>query len=108
MVMLTFQWINLLKNVKKIQHHPSTRKQYAPHQWSKPTYGHNRQFAPPPDTTEILDKKETTHVQRVLGSFLYYAREIDNTIITALNEIASMQAKPTSKTIEKIKCYWII
>ena len=93
----------VLKTLKKLQHQPSTKKQYAPHKWSKPTYGHNRQFAPPPDASEILDKKETTHVQRVVGSFLYYARAIDNTIITALNEIASMQAKPTSKTIEKIK-----
>ena len=91
------------KTLKKLQHKPATRKQHAPHQWTTPIYGHNRQFAPPPDTTEILDKNGTKYVQRVVGSFLYYAQAIDNTIITALNEIASTQAKPTEKTIQKIK-----
>ena len=29
------------KTLKKLQHQPSTRKQHAPHQWTKPMYGHN-------------------------------------------------------------------
>ena len=38
-----------------------------------------------------------------MGSFLYYARAVDNTVITALNNIALMQAAPTQKTKEKVK-----
>lgn len=39
----------------------------------------------------------------MVGSFLYYARAIDNTIITALNKIASMQTRPTERTTKKIE-----
>ena len=90
------------KTLKKLLFQPANRKQHAPHKWSEPTYRHNHQFAPPPDSSDLLSKKETIHVQRVVGSFLYYARAIDNTIITALNEIASMQARPTKNTNDKI------
>ena len=36
-------------------------------------------------------------------SFLYYARAIDNTITTALNEITLKQSKPTENMNEKIQ-----
>ena len=61
-----------------------------------------RQFVLPPDSSEPLNKRDTKYVQQVVGSFLYYARAIDNTIITALNEIALIQAKPTENTQQKI------
>ena len=35
------------------------------------------------------------------GSFLYYGRALDRTILPALNEIASEQVYPTQKTKEK-------
>jgi hypothetical protein len=37
-------------------------------------------------------------VQAIVGSLLYYARAIDNSILPALNTIAASQAKPTKKT----------
>ena len=67
-----------------------------------PSYGHNRQFAPSEDTTTFLDKQGIKRVQKVVGSFLYYTRAIDNTITTALNEIALKQSKPTENTNTKI------
>ena len=42
------------------------------------------------------------NVQKVLGSFLFYARAIDMTILHALSAIASEQEKPTKKAIERI------
>ena len=46
--------------------------------------------------------KKRKDVQKVLGSFLSYACIIDMTILHALSAIASEQAKPTKKTIERI------
>ena len=46
------------KTLQKLQHQPTKRKQHAPHQWSIPIYGHNRQFAPPPDETTSRTKKK--------------------------------------------------
>ena len=41
-------------------------------------------------------------MQQVVGSFLYYARAVDMTILHALSEIASQQANPTEKTIQRV------
>ena len=38
-----------------------------------------------------------------MGSFLYYARALDLTMLPALNEIASQQAKPTINIKSKCK-----
>ena len=90
------------KTLTKLHFEKEPRKQFAPHKWITPIYGHNQQFALPPDNTELLDKKDTKYIQQVVGSFLYYSRAIDNTIITALSEIVLMQAKPTEITRQKI------
>ena len=42
-------------------------------------------------------------MQQVTGVFLFYAREVDITMLIALNAIASEQATPTENTIKKCK-----
>ena len=81
--------------LKKFQHLPPSRPQHAPHKWNKPAYGKKTQFAPPPDNSTRLDAKGQKHIQSVVGTFLYNGRAIDPTILPALNEISSQQAKPT-------------
>jgi hypothetical protein len=49
-----------------------------------------------------LNKKETKYVQAVAGMLLYYARAVDSTILPALSSLATKQAKPTQKTMEKV------
>ena len=44
---------------------------------------------------------EKKYIQRVLGSFLYYARAIDLTIVHALSAIASEQAKSIKQTLTR-------
>jgi hypothetical protein len=39
----------------------------------------------------------------VAGMLLYYARAVDSTILPALSSLATKQAKPMQKTIEKVK-----
>ena len=90
------------KTLKKLNFIPSKKHQFAPHEWTVPIYGKNRQFAPPDDNSPRLSPKETKQVQSVVGSFLYYGRAIDNTILPALNEISLMQSAPTTKTNKKI------
>ena len=92
----------VIKALQKLQHTFPKRPQYAPHKWTVPIYGQNRQYAPDPDTSALLPQKDIKRVQRVVGSFLYYARAVDNTILPALNEISATQSKPTLLTNEKI------
>ena len=47
--------------------------------------------------------KRKKYVQGVIGSFLYYARAIDMTILCALSAIASDQANPAKRTMQRVK-----
>ena len=51
----------------------------------------------------IWTKMRKKFVQQVVGSLLYYARAVDMTILHALSEIASQQAKPTKRTMARVK-----
>jgi hypothetical protein len=85
------------KALAKFQHKPPKSPQHAPHLWTKPVYGQKVQYANT-DTSALLDKSGTQRVQSVSGTFLYYARAVDPTILPALNEISNNQAKPTVLT----------
>ena len=86
------------KTLKRLQHVKPSVPQYSPHKWTKPSYGSKLQMAPV-DTSQKLKKPGIKHVQSVVGSFLYYARAIDATMLPALNDIGSQQANPTEKTL---------
>ena len=58
-------------------------------------------MATPEDDTLSLPESEIKYIQQVVGYFLYYARAIDNTIMTAVNEISITQSKPTLATKAK-------
>ena len=91
------------KKLNQYQHQTPKKPQYAPHQWTKPAYGKTTQYAPEPDRSELLDSKGQRYIQSIVGTFLYYARAIDPTILPALNEISTQQSKPTKKTLAKTK-----
>ena len=55
--------------------------------------------------TKLLSKEEKKYIQQVLGTFLYYGRAVDSTMLTALSSIASTQAEPTEETMANIKLF---
>ncbi len=95
------------KALAKFQYTPSTL-QYSPHECTRPAFGAKIQYATDPDTSQRVSPKETQRVQSIAGTFLYYSRAIDPTMIVALNEIASVQSKPTQKTIKNATDSWIM
>ena len=60
----------------------------------------NSQKPPPLDTTAIIDAKKQKRIENIIGTFLYYVRAIDSTMIKALNSLSIQQSKPTV-TMEK-------
>jgi hypothetical protein len=44
-------------------------------------------------------------VQQVTGTFLYYGRAVDSTMLTALSSIATQQAAPTEDTMKKTRLF---
>ena len=92
----------VMDTLTKLQHTPS-KIQHAPHSHPLPLYGRQQQFTPPPDSSPLLSPDKIKYVQSVVGSFLYYGRAVDPTILTALNEIGLSQSKPTVNTQLKIQ-----
>ena len=85
----------------KFQHKQPSRPSHAPHKWTRPAYGKQTQYAPQPDDLEILQTTiEIRRIQAIVGTFLYYARAIDCTMLPALNQISTKQSKPTQQTNE--------
>ena len=86
------------KALQKLQHIPPKKPQHQPHKHISPIFGQQQQFTTPPDETPYLTPKETRYIQSIVGSFLYYARAVDPTILPTINELGLSQAKPTENT----------
>ena len=88
-----------------LKHTPPNSPQYSPHECNtiKYTKAGTTQTAINEDTSPFASKKDTTWVQSVVGSCLYYARAIDGSILPALNEISTTQAQPTMNTLRKCR-----
>jgi hypothetical protein len=91
------------KALKRFQHPTPSKPQNQPHPHIPPKYGAKVQYNEPEDTSPQLNKEATRFIQEVTGTFLFYARAIDSTMLTALSTLASEQARPTEKTMSKCK-----
>ena len=49
---------------------------------------------------ELL-KEKIRYIQSIASTFLYYARALDFTMLMVLNDVATIQAKPTTKTLQE-------
>ena len=90
------------KKLIEYEHEPSKRPQNCPYAPPPVQYGKDSQLVTLEKNRHQLQKKDKKYVQKVLGSFLYYACAIDMTILHALPAIASGQAKPTKRTLERV------
>jgi hypothetical protein len=59
------------------------------------------QHAKEPDDAPPLDKAGKKFIQEVRGVFLFHARVVDATMLTPLSALASEQAAPTERTMQK-------
>ncbi len=64
-------------------------------------YGATEQRATGPDESPSLDKAGKRFIQEVTGVFLFHARAVDATILTPMSTLASEQAAPTERTMQK-------
>ena len=93
----------IIKQLKKYKHDCPDRPQHCPYAPTPKQYGSESQRPLPPNTSPYLSKEDIQHVQRVIGSILYYARAVDLTCLMALSTIASKQVKGTENTMLKTK-----
>ena len=65
-------------------------------------YGQKYQKPKPEDTTPRVGPEQKKFIQQVIGTFLFYARAIDNTMLLGLNKLGIQQAQPTEQTMEDV------
>ena len=87
----------------RFQHPKPIKPQHQPHPSAPIKYGAKAQYAEPEDNSPLLSKDDKRFVQEVTGTFLFYARAVDPTMLVALGSIATEQANPTKRTMEKVK-----
>ena len=89
--------------LKRFKHDRPDKVQHQPHAHTPPSYGAKVQYAKEESDEPELDNDKKKFIQQVLGTFLYYARAVDSTMLVALSAIASEQAHPTAATLQKVK-----
>ena len=83
------------KSLHKFQHPTPKRSQYAPHQWTRPNYWATKQLATPWDNSPPIPEERKHSIQQLIGTFLYYARAVEYTMLPALNTLSEQQSSPT-------------
>jgi hypothetical protein len=75
--------------IYNLQHATTTRPQPTPYPWRSSTYGTKIELTLPPDNTPLVDKKQITRTQQVLGTQLYWARAVNTTIKLEISALTS-------------------
>jgi hypothetical protein len=83
-------------------HHKPCTLQHQPYPHVKPNYGAKAQYTKSSNTLPALPKEGKKFIQEVIGTFLYYARCVDSTMLVALGSLATQQANPTKNTMAKV------
>ena len=82
----------------KFQHPKPHRAQDSPYPATAKQYGVKVQLTDPINTTARLPTHEIKCLQQIIGTFLFYSRAVDPTLLTALSELSSAQATATEAT----------
>ena len=83
------------------KHVCTKKREDQPYAHVVPNYGAKVQYAADENTSRLATKEEKIFIQQVVGTFLYYGRAVDGTMLTALSAMASEQASPTVNTLKK-------
>jgi hypothetical protein len=61
------------------------------------------QYTKDTDTSALLPNEDNKIIQENIGTFLYYARCVDSTMLAVLGSTATQQANPTENTMKKVQ-----
>jgi hypothetical protein len=65
-------------------------------------YGAKTQYVEDENNSPALSAKDVNKLQQLTGTLLYYARDVDPTLIMPINVLASEQTKAASDTADKV------
>ncbi len=100
---MDIDWDYEQKALMRFQHKAQSTPQHQLYPHIKPTYSSTHQYAEASNMLELLSKENKMYIQEVIGTFLYYARCLDSSMLPALGMLATQQATPTKNMMKKIK-----
>jgi hypothetical protein len=90
---------NYVKNaLKRFNVTTPTHATDSPLLYTPPSYGSKTQQTYV-DTSPSLPSEGVKRIQQIVGVFLYYARAVDPTMLTAITKLGSSQARPTEAVL---------
>jgi hypothetical protein len=92
----------VMKQLTHYAHSTPDKPQHCPYSPNPINYGKDNHAPTPTNETPLPDNVGKKRIQQVVGSFLYYARAVNPTILMALSEIATQQAAPTQNTKKQV------
>jgi hypothetical protein len=78
---------------------PSHRAARTPGRYIAPVYGSKSLQTNTRDKSSTLNASQSTELQAIIGTLLYYARAVDPSLLPIANELASKQAHFTLKVM---------
>ena len=91
------------KLLHRLQKNTPPNMQHQPHQHVPQNYGTKTQYSKPLNYYNPPDKEVKKFIMQVTGTFFYYGREVDGTMLTELSAITSEKSAPTKRTMKKCK-----
>ena len=88
--------------LRELEHAAPTQFYYGPSKYNEPKYGQRIQYSHV-DQSPPLSPPAIKWIQRCTGKFLFYVRAIDNTMLHALNNIATATVNGTEATLAATK-----
>jgi hypothetical protein len=89
------------KKLQEYEHAKPKKPQHCPYSPEPKQFGSEAQQPLQGDDSKLLDKRGKKHIQKIVGSILYYACVVDLTVLMALSTSAMSQAKPTENTMAR-------
>jgi hypothetical protein len=86
----------------KFKHPHPTKPRLSPYKCLPITYGSKSHIPPDPNSLEPLDASRKCRVQKIVGSFFWYTRVVDNKLLVALSAISACQAKASITTKQTV------
>ena len=83
--------------------HILKQKCYSPSPFTPPIYGKKTQMAKIDTTAPMSADEKKKLLQQVCGTFLYYARAVDCTMLHALNYLATRFNNGTQQTVKAVQ-----
>jgi hypothetical protein len=96
----------VMKKMTCYAHPVPNKPQHCPYSPNPITYGKDNQAPTSANESPLLDDAGKKRIQQVVGSFLYYARAVNPTILMALSDIATQQSAPNENTKKQFDQYF--